>query len=149
MHQILTPSPMPSLPLEAAIQLMQKRFEKDAIITLATIYEGRPYAREVDAWYHDGSFYFLTCKDSRKVQHIAANPQVAVAALWFDGVGTAVNLHDFRSPENAEIFRQLKSVFTWFQEQEDGFATPYTEIIRIDLQEGEIIWQDHICKIAF
>ena len=39
-----------------AAAVMNQRFGKDSLIALATVEEGKPFVRAVDAYYEDGSF---------------------------------------------------------------------------------------------
>ena len=41
-------------------EILIDRFGKDRIISLATVADGVPYVRNVNAFYSDGSFYVLT-----------------------------------------------------------------------------------------
>ena len=43
--------------------IMAERFGKDAVIALATVADGVPHVRYVDAYYQAGAFYIVT--DSR------------------------------------------------------------------------------------
>jgi len=40
-------------------KIMVERFEKDNIIALATVEDGTPHVRNVNAYYKDGCFYIL------------------------------------------------------------------------------------------
>jgi len=97
---------------------------KDNVIALATIAlelssNGLPCprVRDVDAYYHQGSFYIVTHAKSNKVRQIMANPEVSISAnlLDFTGVGQAVNLGWVKDPKNAEIRETLRKVFSeWY-----------------------------------
>ena len=50
---------MEKLSLETK-RIMIERFEKDNIIALATVENGMPCVRNVDAYYEDGAFYVIT-----------------------------------------------------------------------------------------
>lgn len=45
---------------EEAEKIMQERFGKDTIIALATVDDGIPYVRYVNAYYENGAFYIIT-----------------------------------------------------------------------------------------
>ena len=62
---------------------MVERFGKDALIALATIENGVPYVRHVNAYYENGAFYIITYALSNKMKQIAKNPAVAIAGDWF------------------------------------------------------------------
>lgn len=64
----------------AAEKVMNERFGKDSIIALATIDEGIPYVRSVNAFYEGGAFYIITYALSNKMKQIEKNPIVAISA---------------------------------------------------------------------
>ena len=64
-------------------QLLTQRFGKDSLIALATVENGIPHVRTVDAVYIDGAFYVVTYALSGKMQQIARNPRIAVSGDWF------------------------------------------------------------------
>ena len=43
-----------------AEKIMFERFGKDTVIALATVENGIPYVRSVNAYYENGSFYIIT-----------------------------------------------------------------------------------------
>ena len=43
-----------------AEKIMMERFGKDTVIALATVEDGVPYVRSVNAYYENGSFYIIT-----------------------------------------------------------------------------------------
>lgn len=53
-----------------AEQIMGERFGKDTIIALATIENGVPYVRYLNAYYENGAFYSITYARSNKIRHI-------------------------------------------------------------------------------
>ena len=61
--------PMKKLDKEAE-KIMIERFGKDTVIALATIENGIPYARYVNAYYENGAFYIITYALSNKIKHI-------------------------------------------------------------------------------
>ena len=88
---------------------------KDNVITLSTICinnEGqvKPYSRDVDAYYEDGSFYIMTLNDSLKIKQIENNPNVSfsVCEQWISGNGIAKNLGYVMKPENAKLRLKLR-----------------------------------------
>ena len=62
--------------------VMAERFGTDTVIPLATVEDGIPYVRSVNALYVDGAFYFVTDARSNKVRHIQKEPTVAIAGEW-------------------------------------------------------------------
>lgn len=58
---------MEKFPKEAAA-IMNERFGKDNVIALATVDEGQPAVRYVNAFYQDKSFYVITYGLSSKMR---------------------------------------------------------------------------------
>lgn len=78
-----------------AEKIMIERFGKDTIIALATVENGVPYARNVNAYYENGAFYIITCARSNKIKQIKNNPVVAIAGDWYTAHGKGINLGYF------------------------------------------------------
>lgn len=118
-------------------KLMEERFGHDSILSLATVENGIPYVRSVNAFYEDGAFYVITYGLSNKMRHIAENPVVAVSGDWFTAHGTGENLGYFGKPENADIAAALKSAFSaWIDNGHNNFEDVNTCILRIRLTDG-------------
>lgn len=73
-------------------EIMNERFGKDNIIAIATVQDGKPHVRNVDAFYEDGAFYVITYAFSNKMKQIEENPDVAMSGDWFTAHGKGVNL---------------------------------------------------------
>ncbi len=117
--------------------IMQERFGKDSIIALATIGDGMPYVRNVNAYYEEGAFYIITYALSNKMKHIGQNPAVAIAGDWFTAQGTGLNLGYFGKSENVEIAEKLRTAFaTWIDNGHNNFEDENTSILRVELTEG-------------
>ena len=48
--------------------------EKDTVLALATVENGVPHVRNVNAYYENGAFYIITYALSGKMRHIESNP---------------------------------------------------------------------------
>ena len=111
---------------EEGLQIIRERCGggKDNLIALATIAltEGpeakpRPYTRDVDAYYEDGSFYVMTWGESTKIRQIEKNDEVAftVSGQWFAGNGIGENLGWVMAPKNATLRAKLRKAFAaWY-----------------------------------
>lgn len=88
--------------------IMAERFGKDAVIALATVADGVPHVRYVDAYYQAGAFYIVTDSRSQKMAQIRQNPRVAVAGEWFTGHGHAEDQGPFDGGENRDIANTLR-----------------------------------------
>ncbi len=70
-----------------AAQIMDERFGHDTVIALATLENGLPRVRSVDALYAGGAFYIVTDARSGKMRQLAVNPACAVSGEWFSAQG--------------------------------------------------------------
>ena len=61
-----------------AEKIMNERFGKDNVISLATCIDNMPAVRYVNAYYDNRAFYVLTYALSNKINHIEINPNVAI-----------------------------------------------------------------------
>ena len=127
---------MEKLTLESK-RIMEERFGKDNIVALATIDDGIPHVRNVDAFYEDGAFYIITYALSNKMRQVAKNPAAAIAGDWFTAHGKGINLGYFGKPENKEIAEKLKKAFcAWIDNGHNNFDDENTCILCIRLTDG-------------
>lgn len=117
-------------------KLLDERFGHDCIIALATIDEGLPHVRNVDAYYEDGAFYVVTYALSNKMNHIAKNPTVAIAGDWFTAHGAGKNLGFVGKDENRDIMAKLKEVFSAWINAHTNLEDENTCLLRIQLTDG-------------
>lgn len=102
---------------EITKKIMDERFGKDNVISLATSEDNLPYVRYVNAYYENGAFYVITYALSNKMKQIEKNPAVALAGDWFTATGKGVNLGWFGKTENKEMADRLRKVFCFLMEQ--------------------------------
>lgn len=120
-----------------AEQIMAERFGKDAVISLATVENGVPCVRYVDAYYKDGAFYIITHALSNKMRQIEKNADVAIAGEWFTAHGTGINMGYFGKEENRTIAETLRRAFAaWIDNGHNDFEDENTIILRVDLTDG-------------
>ena len=120
-----------------AKKIMIERFEKDNIIALATLENGIPYVRNVNAYYEDGAFYIITYSLSNKMKQIEKNSMVAIAADWFTAHGKGINLGYFGKTENKDIAEKLKKAFhTWIDNGHNNFDDENTCILCVQLTDA-------------
>lgn len=125
---------------EEVEKIMKERFGKDSIIALATIENGMPYVRDVDAYYENGAFYIITYADSNKMKQIEKNPVTAIAGEWFTGHGTGRNLGYFCKDKNKEIAGRLREAFAaWIDNGHNNFEDEKTIILSVELTDG-LLW---------
>lgn len=133
-----------------AEQILTQRFGKDNVIAMATVENGIPWVRNVNAYYEDGSFYVITHGLSAKMRHIANSPVVSVAGEWFTAHGTGENLGYFGNPENEEIAGKLKKVFAeWINNGHNDFGDINTCVLRIKLTDGVLLYHGTRIEINF
>ena len=124
--------------------ILTERFGKDSLIALATVEDGIPHVRTVDAVYLDGAFYVVTHSLSGKMQQIAKNPTVAISGEWFTAHGTGENLGHVLLPENKKIMDILRAAFAaWYDNGHTNEADPNTCLLRITLTDG-VLFSDGI-----
>lgn len=122
---------------QEAEAILTERFGKDTIIALATIGEGRPYVRNVNAYYENSAFYVITHGLSNKMKQIEKNPEIAIAGDWFTAHGEGKNLGYFGKKENAEIADKLRKAFAaWIDNGHNNFEDENTCILCINLTDG-------------
>lgn len=118
-------------------KIMNERFGQDTIIALATVEEGIPSVRSVDAYYENGAFYVITYGLSNKMRQIDRNPMVGIAGDWFTAHGKGENLGYFGKLENAGIAQMLRKAFAaWIDNGHNNFEDENTCILRIRLTDG-------------
>lgn len=118
-------------------KIIRERFGKDSLIALATVEEGIPYVRTVDAYYDNRAFYVLTYALSNKMMQIAQNPVVAISGEWLTAHGTGKNLGWFCKKENEKIANQMKTLFAeWINNGHNNFEDENTCILQIKLTDG-------------
>ena len=123
-----------------AEEILIDRFGKDSIISLATVADGVPYVRNVNAFYSDGSFYVLTYGLSNKMKQIEENAIVALAGEWFTAHGKGINLGYFGKEENEYIAKKMRVVFSeWIDNGHNNFDDVNTCILRIELMNGLLL----------
>lgn len=125
---------------EKTEKIMTERFGKDTIIALATIENGVPYVRYVNAYYENGAFYIITHALSNKMKHIESNPTIAIAGEWFTAHGKGINLGYFGRKENHRIAEKLKNVFSeWIDNGHNNFDDENTIILCVKLTNGLLL----------
>ena len=129
---------------EQALAIMDQRFGRDRMISLATSVDDLPSVREVNGYYRDGSFYIITHALSAKMEQIARNPRVALSGEWFSGHGLAENLGHVLKEENRELMSTLRQVFSsWYHNGHVDETDPNTCIIRVRLTDA-VLWKDGV-----
>ena len=117
--------------------ILTERFGKDSLIALATVSDGIPHVRTVDAVYIDGAFYVVTYSLSGKMQQIAKNPTVAISGDWFTAHGIGENLGHVLLPENQAVMEVLRSAFAaWYSNGHTNETDPNTCLLKIRLTDG-------------
>ena len=125
---------------EEAEKIMIERFGKDTVIALATIENGIPYVRYVNAYYENGTFYLITYALSNKIKHIENNSTIAIAGEWFSAHGKGINLGYFGKKENQMIAEKLKKAFAeWIDNGHNNIDDENTIILCIELTDGRLL----------
>ena len=128
--------------LERALAIMDERFGRDRMISLATAVNDLPSVRDVNGHYRDGSFYIITHALSGKMRQIAQNPRVAISGEWFSAHGVAENLGHVLKEENRELILTLRQVFSsWDHNGHVDETNPNTCILRVRLTDA-VLFKD-------
>lgn len=123
-----------------AEKIMIERFGKDTVIALATVEDGVPYVRSVNAYYENGVFYIITYALSNKMRQIKNNPIVAISGEWFTAHGEAINLGYFKREENRLSAEKLKNAFAeWIDNGHNDFDDENTIILCVKLTDGLLL----------
>lgn len=130
--------------------ILTGRFGKDSLIALATMDNGIPSVRTVDAVYIDGAFYVVTYGLSGKMQQISRNPAVAVCGEWFTAHGIGENLGHVLREENRSIMERLRMAFAaWYGNGHTNEADPNTCLLKIRLSDAVLFSNGTRYDIAF
>lgn len=120
--------------------VMAERFGKDTVLALATVEDGAPHVRNVDAYYENGAFYIVTDSRSGKMAQIRKDPRVAVAGEWFTGHGYAEDLGPFGCKANEGIANRLRQAFAaWLDNGHTDPAAEQTHVLRVTLRDGLLL----------
>lgn len=120
--------------------LMNERFHHDSLIALATVENGQPWVRTVNAYYEDGAFYVLTHALSSKMRQIAHDPHVAVCGDWFTAHGIADDLGAMADEGNAALLAKLRTAFSsWYNNGHTDESDPNSRILRVRLTDGVLL----------
>ena len=123
-----------------AEKIMMERFGKDTVIALATVEDGVPYVRSVNAYYENGAFYIITYARSNKMRQIENNPIVAISGEWLTAHGKGINLGYFKREENQLIAEKLKIAFSeWIDNGHNDFDDENTIILCVKLTDGLLL----------
>lgn len=135
---------------EEALRILDERFGKDSLISVATADGDRPYVRAVDGYYFGGAFYVVTYSLSGKMRQIAKNPTVAVCGEWFTAHGVGENLGHVLDEKNADMMGRLREAFAaWYSNGHTDESDPNTCLLRIRLTEGVLFSEGTKYNINF
>ena len=135
---------------DEARTIMNERFGRDSLMALATVENGTPRVRTVNAYYENGCFYVITHARSGKMRQIAAEPRLALCGDWFTAQGMGENLGWICKPENAALAEKLRTAFAgWYGNGHVNEADPDTCILRIRLTSGVLMNQGARYEIDF
>lgn len=117
--------------------ILEERFGKDSLIALATVEDGLPSVRTVNAVYMDGAFYVVTYALSGKMRQIEKNPVVAVCGDWFTAHGIGESLGHVLREENRQVMEMLRAAFaSWYNNGHTNEEDPNTCLLRSRLTDG-------------
>ena len=130
--------------------IMMERFGKDSLIALATVDNGIPSVRTVDAVYIDGAFYVVIYLPSAKMRQIAKDPTVAVCGEWFTAHGIGENLGYVLREENRAVMEILRTAFAaWYDNGHVSETDINTCLLKIRLTDGVLFSNGTRYEITF
>lgn len=125
---------------QKAQEIMKERFQRDSLIALATMDDGKPSVRTVNSYYEEGAFYVITYALSNKMKQIQKEPAVAICGDWFTAHGVGENLGHVLDEKNAKIMAKLRTAFAeWYNNGHTNEADPNTCILCIHLTDGVLM----------
>lgn len=131
-------------------EIMTQRFGHDNEIALVTMDGSIPYARTVNAYYENGAFYVITHGKSKKMQHIAQNPLVALCGDWFSAHGMASDAGHVLDAQNADLMQRIRIAFAaWYGNGHTNEQDPNTRILQIRLSDGILFHHGTRYEITF
>lgn len=117
--------------------ILNERFHKDCLIALATVQDGVPHVRTVNAVYIDGAFYVVTYALSGKMRQIALNENVAISGEWFTAHGIGEDLGHVLLNKNRAVMDILHTAFAaWYGNGHVNEADENTCLLRIKITDG-------------
>ena len=124
--------------LKEDIKMLNERFGKDTLISLATAENNIPSVRIVDAYFKDGSFYTIVDAKSNKMKQITKNSIVGICSNdYFSAHGTIINLGHIYKDENMWLAKKLKNVFKeWWDNGHSDYNDKNTIILEIKLTDA-------------
>ncbi len=123
--------------MNRALEIMDERFGRDSLISLATLNGGAPSVRVVNGYYENGSFYTITYATSHKMKQIEINPAVAICGEWFTANGIGGSLGYICDEKNREIADKLRTAFAeWYFNGHTDESDPNTIILRVKLTDA-------------
>ncbi len=124
--------------LQKDIKMLNERFGKDTLLSLATIDGNRPTVRIVDAYFEDGSFYTIVDAKSEKMKQIEKHPIVGLCSNdYFSAHGIVTNLGHIYSDKNLALAAKLKCVFAkWWDNGHSDYNDINTVILQIKLTDA-------------
>ena len=135
---------------ECTDAILRERFGKDSLIALATVENGIPSVRTVDAVYIDGAFYVVTYLLSAKMRQIAKDPTVAVCGEWFTAHGIGENLGYVLREENRAVMEILRTAFAaWYDNGHVSETDINTCLLKIRLTDGVLFSNGTRYEITF
>lgn len=131
-------------------EIMNERFGKDNVMSLATSENNIPYVRSVNALYYKNSFFIITYALSNKMNQIKSNPVCAISGEWFSASGIGINIGWVKEDENKEIYEKLRFAFKeWIDNGHNDFDDKNCIILKVKLRNGVLFSHGNRYDIDF
>ena len=124
------------------LSILNARFGRDTVISLATMDGNRPAVRMVNSFYEEGAFYTVTYAHSNKMKQIEINAAVAVCGEWFTAYGVGENIGHPYDDKNVILMTKLRDAFqAWYDNGHINENDPHTCILCVHLAQG-VLYND-------
>ena len=133
---------------EDADKILNERFGRDCLVSVATVEGSRPHVRVVNSYYEDGEFHVVTNALSNKMRQIAAHPEVAVCGMFFTAHGMGEDLGHLRAEGNAAAMAKLRKAFAPWYEGNVNEDDPHLHLLRIRLTDGLITVDEMLDNVS-
>ncbi len=126
---------MDKIKSQSDLEMLNKCFNKDTLLSLATLDGDRPTVRIVNAYFENGSFYTIVDAKSEKMKQIIKNPIVGICSNdYFSAHGIVRNLGHIYHKDNLELAKKLKLVFAeWWDNGHSDYNDVNTIVLKIKL----------------
>lgn len=134
---------------EEAVSAMHELYGRDVAMSLATVSDGRPNIRMVNAYFKRDAFYIVSYALSNKVKELRLKPNAALNHLLFVAHGVGADLGHPLAESNLSLRAELKEVFSAFYGKHVNEQDKNTCILKISLTDALVFAHDYKYLVDF